>query len=335
MNEHGHQGQIDRLDKRHRDDRIRAELERLVPEGAVVFTDHEGRIGLLFSWLTTGLIETLFTQLNRTLPFLITVGVGKPCTRLSEVHMSYTQAELALKHKFYRGEGQVIHYGDLSPYTELMEYPISKEKELYERLKNTSNKQEISACVSEYYESLLRGGPIAINHLFELTIRLLAGIEKRMLIDTKTANTNMRHAIMSVTRMETLQEVERFVSAYFADLRVEMQRHEKESHRSIIQKTIVFMEMECQSATLDSVAKKVYMTPTYLSMLFKVNTGKTFIEQLTDIRMDKAKEMLRSTYLKNYEVAEKVGYRDSRYFSQIFKKKVGLSPSEYRESAVR
>ncbi|MBW4839464.1 MAG: helix-turn-helix transcriptional regulator, partial [Paenibacillaceae bacterium] len=81
-----------------------------------------------------------------------------------------------------------------------------------------------------------------------------------------------------------------------------------------------------------SVAQKVYMTPTYLSMLFRANTGKTFIEHLTDIRIDKAKDMLRTTHYKNYEVAEKVGYQDSRYFSQIFKKKVGVSPSEYRES---
>jgi two-component system response regulator YesN len=92
------------------------------------------------------------------------------------------------------------------------------------------------------------------------------------------------------------------------------------------------MEQECSQASLQNVAQQVYMTPTYLSLLFKLNTGKTFIEHLTDIRIEKAKDMLKSTHFKNYEVAEKVGYQDSRYFSQIFKKKVGLSPSEYRES---
>jgi YesN/AraC family two-component response regulator len=91
------------------------------------------------------------------------------------------------------------------------------------------------------------------------------------------------------------------------------------------------MEQECRDASLDKMARKVYMTPSYLSMLFKVNTGKTFIEQLTDIRIDKAKDMLKNTCMRNYEVAEQVGYQDSRYFSQLFKKRVGLSPSQYRE----
>ena len=101
----------------------------------------------------------------------------------------------------------------------------------------------------------------------------------------------------------------------------------------MIKQTIEYMKRDFEGATLYNTAEKVHMTPTYLSALFKNSTGKTFIEQLTDIRIEKAKQMLKGTCLRNYEVAEKVGYKDPRYFSQIFKKKVGLSPSEYRESA--
>lgn len=315
--------------------RMRHHLERLAPEGAAVFMDEQGRVGLLFSWITTGLIEDLQLQLSDRLHVPITAGVGRPCSRLTEAGESFQQAEQALRHKFYLGEGRVIHYRDLEPYRQLNEYPIYKEKELFDRVKNAESKERIAVEVREFYTGLLKNGLIDIRHMYELTIRLLAGIEKRMLSDTKNAGAHMRHEIMSITSMDTLAELERFVCDYVTDMKAEVEKHEKENHRSIIQKTIFYMEKECQYATLDSVAKKVYMTPTYLSMLFKVNTGKTFIEQLTDIRINKAKEMLRSTYMKNYEVAEQVGYRDSRYFSQIFKKKVGLSPSEYREAANR
>ncbi|MGM7722083.1 helix-turn-helix transcriptional regulator [Metabacillus sp. Hm71] len=83
------------------------------------------------------------------------------------------------------------------------------------------------------------------------------------------------------------------------------------NHSSIIKKTIQYMEQDCENVSLDSVAQKVYVTPTYLSSLFKLNTGRTFIEHLTDIRIQKAKELLKNTHLKNYEVAERVGYKDS------------------------
>lgn len=65
------------------------------------------------------------------------------------------------------------------------------------------------------------------------------------------------------------------------------------------------------------------------SSIFKEETGKTFMEMLTSIRMEKAKQLLRQTSLKNYEIAEKVGFTDPHYFSVAFKKMTGMSPKEY------
>ncbi|MBB6675707.1 helix-turn-helix transcriptional regulator, partial [Cohnella nanjingensis] len=186
-------------------------------------------------------------------------------------------------------------------------------------------------AVERFYASLLRDGPIDIQTVHELTVRLLVGTEKLVLAASEKASGYRRYEILSVTKLDTLQELKRYVAGFLVHLREFGVPSARESHRSIIKKTIHYMEQECQHASLHSVARKVYMTPTYLSLLFKTNTGKTFIEHLTDIRIDKAKDMLKKTHLKNYEVAERVGYQDSRYFSQIFKKRVGLSPSEYRE----
>lgn len=313
---------------------LRAALERRVPDGTALFANPAGRIGLLFSWSDCGKLEALRQAAESALGRPVHVGVGNPCNRLIDVGLSYSQAESALHHKFYRGVHQVIHYRDVPPLRTLHEYPLQKERELAEWLPKASA-SEIPAAVRQFYIRLLQNGPVAVEHVYETTIRLVAGVEKRMLPDEKAAMARIRREIVSVLKLETLEEVERFVSGYFAELKEEAERsdREKDGHRTVIQQTIVYMESECQHATLDSIARRVYMTPTYLSMLFRVNTGRTFIEQLTEIRINKAKEMLRNTRLKNYEVAERVGYRDSRYFSQIFKKKVGLSPSEYRESA--
>ena len=82
---------------------------------------------------------------------------------------------------------------------------------------------------------------------------------------------------------------------------------------------------------LDEISRKLDMTPEYLGTLFHKETGITFSNYLKNYRIAKAKELLVGTNLKLYEIAEKVGYSDSKYFSRIFKKQTGMTPSEYRK----
>lgn len=143
------------------------------------------------------------------------------------------------------------------------------------------------------------------------------------------------HFYENILKMDTVEEVKQFASDYLMNLRSGVQRNETDGHRNVIRETIQYMEQDYQHATLYNAAEKVYIAPTYLSMLIKTNTGKTFIENLTDIRMKKAKHLLQNTSLRVYEISVKVGYQDPRYFSQIFKKRVGLTPSEYRTAVER
>ena len=83
--------------------------------------------------------------------------------------------------------------------------------------------------------------------------------------------------------------------------------------------------------SLNKVAGYVNMSPCYFSSTFSQETGKTFIEYLTGVRMRHAKDLLRSTSLRSSEVASESGYQDSHYFSFLFKKTQGCTPSEYRK----
>jgi two-component system response regulator YesN len=84
--------------------------------------------------------------------------------------------------------------------------------------------------------------------------------------------------------------------------------------------------------SINEVCDFLHLSTTYFSFIFKRETKMTFINYLTQIRMDAAKELLRTTSMKAFEIAEKVGYSESNYFSYSFKKKFGMSPSEYRNS---
>ena len=84
--------------------------------------------------------------------------------------------------------------------------------------------------------------------------------------------------------------------------------------------------------SLDEVCAVLGVSNSYFSSVFKKEAGKSFISYLTDYRMDIAAEMILNTDEKSYTIAEKVGYLDANYFSYVFKKKFGVSPSKYRAS---
>jgi len=313
-------------------EQIRDFLQKKMSEGSVVFVDEEGRVGMLFSWVSKEPIETIQRMLKEQYRLSFNIGVGKPTSHLYDIVHSYRQAACALQYKFYSGTGNIIYYSELGRYESLQQYPSDKEKELFDAYKAAETTAEIEESVQFFYSELLEKGPLNSQSVYDVTVRLLVGIEKRVLLEAEHVSTYDRFDVMTIVKLATLEDIKHYVIQFLIGLKEVLTHGQKESHRSIIKKSIHHMEQECQYVSLQSVAQKVYMTPTYLSLLFKMNTGKTFIEHLTDIRMDKAKDMLKSTHYKNYEVAEKVGYQDPRYFSQIFKKKVGLSPSEYRES---
>ena len=82
--------------------------------------------------------------------------------------------------------------------------------------------------------------------------------------------------------------------------------------------------------SLDDVAGSVDVSPYYFTRMFKEETGETFIEYLTKLRINRAKELIRDPLMTIGEIGQAVGYADPNYFSRIFKKTTGMTPSEFR-----
>ncbi|MCJ8014112.1 response regulator [Paenibacillus sp. KQZ6P-2] len=115
------------------------------------------------------------------------------------------------------------------------------------------------------------------------------------------------------------------------DLCLESTRAEK----SIVEKAKLFAKQNMHKAiSLEEVADYVNISKNYFCNMFKNETGLTFWDFLTILRVEKAKELLR-TEMKNYEIALMVGYEDAGYLSKVFRKIIGMTPSEYRNSLYR
>ncbi|RED53157.1 helix-turn-helix domain-containing protein [Cohnella lupini] len=100
-----------------------------------------------------------------------------------------------------------------------------------------------------------------------------------------------------------------------------------------VRQALDYMEKHYADASVDTdtVARQLGISRDYLRHMFKEETGQTVLDRLTDIRMERASAMLDDGKLKVYEIAERVGFRNSQYFSQVFRKSKGMSPLEYTE----
>lgn len=105
---------------------------------------------------------------------------------------------------------------------------------------------------------------------------------------------------------------------------------------SPVEQVLKFIEsLPPGQVTLADAAKHVHMNPSYLSQLFKQQKGINFIDYVTQIRLTEAKRLLTTTTLRISEIADRLGYSDLAYFTNIFKKSCHVTPSEYRKTHVR
>ncbi|QTH42693.1 helix-turn-helix domain-containing protein [Cohnella sp. LGH] len=115
------------------------------------------------------------------------------------------------------------------------------------------------------------------------------------------------------------------------DERMEELRQSRSLHGSIRQAVEYLQAHYMGELTMEAVCERVHMSAAYFSRLFQKETGVTFTAYLTNLRLQEAKRLLLQTEYPVYEIAEKAGYRNTRYFMKLFKETVGLTPTEYRE----
>ena len=109
----------------------------------------------------------------------------------------------------------------------------------------------------------------------------------------------------------------------------------KGHYRDVVSDVIAYIENHYteEELSLNTLAAHVNFSPNHLSAVFKQQTGKPFIKYLTDYRMNEAKELLSTTSKKSNEIGLMVGYKDPHYFSYLFKKTQGVTPTQYRSGS--
>lgn len=159
------------------------------------------------------------------------------------------------------------------------------------------------------------------SHIYYLTFRVLAKSGRAL---------PPEDFLTSIGRAADIFQLEDIIKRLLAFTREELTSSERE-YSQYVQEAITYIrEHPAENLTLDDIARHTHMNSSYLSRIFKKECGCSVTEYITTIRMEKAKELLETTNLLTYEIAEKIGINEPSYFSMLFKKFAGLTPTEYR-----
>jgi len=146
----------------------------------------------------------------------------------------------------------------------------------------------------------------------------------------------MDDPMMMVKRIAALDEIEAWLKELCGKAVLAIYDLREDHNSRQIDKAMDYVKHHYMDSelSLKTVCKHVSISSSYFSSLFKQHTGRTFIEYVTFERMEKAKELLKMTSLKSYEIAYAVGFSDPHYFSVAFKKHTGDTPTDYRNKTM-
>lgn len=268
-------------------------------------------------------------KLKRTLDAQFRVGIGS-VKRIEQAGESYAEA----MNSFHYTTGSVAHAKDLPMECNYEEdYPIQTEQKLFANVRNG----DVTGAVAE------------ASHFFDWMTGRYAGEEldvklkvlEFVLLAEKICYEKGGSTYHFISRHEYLPSIESFQS--YEELKTwfltkireaanKVKGNKENTSVSLVEQAKEYIKSHYyKDISLDDVSREVNISPYYFSKLFKEETGENFIEYVTAIRMERAKELLIHTDKSMKEICCEVGYSDPNYFSRSFKKNVGVTPTEYKE----
>ncbi|MBC8061226.1 MAG: response regulator [Clostridiaceae bacterium] len=252
------------------------------------------------------------------------IGIGS-CKKLENISSSYEEALRALHYPRDKG---IVHIKDIiSEMYNLTEYPKDQENRLKEMIiladKDSAFDafKKIYTWINENYKDSFEIGKW---RLIELMI-----IIDKMAFDFGGKEDNKSY-LFNMNNIQDYSLLENYCRERIINIIGSIKElHNKKVNKIIINAKRFINENFNKEITLEEVSKEVSVSPHYFSRLFKEETSVNFIEYLTRIRIDKAKEFMKSSNLNIKEICFEIGYTDPNYFSYIFKKNEKITPSEY------
>lgn len=272
-------------------------------------------------------------EIGKILGVYATIGVGNECESLNSVESSYTSAIDAIGYKRMLGFGEVIYINDVEPsISGILRFDEGIEEELLFSIKFGPD-ERINEVVDKIISEYDRDVHESQKQMYMLSVIMsVFKLMQQYGISLSYLNIFTSDYTMLIDKIKNINEFRELLIKVCVDVNSILQEKRDTTSKQLIidAKNYINDNYTNTELSLEMICNYLHISTAYFSTLFKKETGQTYIAYLTDLRMNKAIELLNTTNYKTYMVAEMVGYQEQNYFSYVFKKKFGVSPSKYR-----
>lgn len=293
--------------------------------------DNRSRNPEVKAWL-----EEVLYGLQTYLKLEVTIAMGTIVDRIGQVQQSYHHAKQAIRNKMVHGTGRIYDYESLQKQSGERSVLLTEEDEskLFYWLKECSA-EALQGWIGQRIQSLAQAPSSTYMQLEWLCADLYLVFRKYLLTNSSVTDwiigemDDLLHWLQNLSQwQDAAQQMQRIA----ANIVGHLTQHNRASNKDLMEEVRRHIEA-CfdKHLTLQSISERFFIHPNYFTRRFKEKYGQSFVDYLTSIRMRKAADWLRETDIKIQDIANRVGFEEASYFSNVFRKYYGMTPKQYRE----
>lgn len=284
----------------------------------------------------TDKMDQICKMAKRVCNAYVTAGVGQLCNSPIQLPVSYQGAKTAISYRVLYGNNRAINIVEMDP-QENADIPWEESyiSNILKKIKLGETKdlhQAIGEFVLQMTNSKMSLQKYRILVMELITELFRFGANNQMNLEDLFGDNN--DVYLQAMQLESPQALGEWLDDKCCKIQAQVLHTRHDTTKAFVAKAIEYVRENYseQNLSIETVCSCLNVSAAYFSTIFKKETGKTFINYLTDYRMEKAVDLLLNQNEKTYIIAEKVGYSDPNYFSYAFKKQFGMSPSKYKAS---
>ena len=264
----------------------------------------------------------------------LTVGLGQLCGAAGQLHQSMEGAIAALDYRLLMGGGRVLYIGDLEPDASLRLSLDDEDQRALATAVKLGSEEQLDATLHELLDRVRASRlPPAQCQLYVLEIvTCLVRLARTGGVEVEDVFGPDFAGAVPAAQFSSLERLGEWLAERCRRLRELLGRRRTDSAGRTVEEAKSYIAAHFADSDLgvEAVCEHLHLSPTYFSTLFKRETGQSFTACVTEQRMAEAARLLRETEEKTYLIAQRTGYADPNYFSYVFKRHFGMTPSKYR-----
>jgi len=285
------------------------------------------------------ILSDICKEIRKILMIPVTIGIGHSRTELGLICESFRSALDALGYRAIVGSGSTIYINDVEPVnTGKLQFTAEDESALIQAVKfgpEEKIRSVVSGIIGRMSDAKVHARQYQ-TYMFSTANCLVQLIQQYDLeMGVLFGDTGMgTDPFMMIRQVMNREKFSKWLLEAALGINGAMDQERDNTTRQSMEraKRYIMENYQDPDLSVEQVCRTLHMSPAYFSTMFKKATGQTYIGYLTDVRLNKAVELLNKTDDKTYVIAAKVGYQEQNYFSYVFKKKFGVSPTKFRGS---